>query len=234
MQYNPNNGNPIFACYASDKPQKPVYLYEKDGEAALPQNVTLNANGYATFASTSPVDFTDAETTGGYTAWAVTGISGTEVTFTQIDYAVAAGTGVFLKGTASSDVKPVYTATGTTVSGNKLVGITTATDVTAGEYFGLKGNEFVPVNAGTVPAGKALLPATEVPSEIKAFTFVFNGADGIQTVETSGWMGYKETITEQSLKNDPINSLKRQLLLSLTGVVRGWVQYENEKDIYHS
>ena len=184
MQYNPNNGNPIFACYASDKPQKPVYLYEKDGEAALPQNVTLNANGYATFASTSPVDFTDAETTGGYTAWAVTGISGTEVTFTQIDYAVAAGTGVFLKGTASSDVKPVYTATGTTVSGNKLVGITTATDVTAGEYFGLKGNEFVPVNAGTVPAGKALLPATEVPSEIKAFTFVFNGADGIQTVET--------------------------------------------------
>lgn len=31
---------------------------------------------------------------------------------------------------------------------------------------------------------KALLPATEVPNEVKAFTFVFNGADGIQTVET--------------------------------------------------
>ena len=107
------------------------------------------------------------------------------MTFTQIENAVEAGTGVFLKGTASSDVRPYYTATGTTVSGNKLVGITEATDVTAGDFFGLKGNEFRPVNAGTIPAGKALLPANEVPNEVKAFTFVFvNTATGVRTVET--------------------------------------------------
>ena len=27
MQYNPNNGSPLFSCYASDKPQKPICIY---------------------------------------------------------------------------------------------------------------------------------------------------------------------------------------------------------------
>ncbi len=175
--YLRNNGTYGFACY-SEGIGGDLSLYKKAG-------VKLNASGYATFSSTKAVDFTHSETSG-YSAWAVTAINGSEITFTQIQTAVAAGTGVLLKGTASTEIDPVYVEEGEAVEGNKLVGITEATEVTEGEYYGLKGNNFVEVNPGTVPAGKALLPASEVPGgNVKAFTFVFNDiATGVRTIET--------------------------------------------------
>lgn len=146
-----------------------------------PATVTLNSSGFATFASTSALDFTDAETNG-YSAWQITGISGTDITFQQITGAVAAGTGVLLKGTASSSIEiPFATSAGDVLTGNKLEGVTTPTSVNDDEYYGLKGSEFVKVNAGTVPAGKALLKASDVPTEVKSLSFVFDdSADHIQ------------------------------------------------------
>ena len=146
--------------------------------------VTLNTSGYATFASTSAVDFTDAEENG-YSAWAVMGVSGTDITFQQITGAVAAGTGVLLKGEASATISPVYVASGDAVSGNKLVGITTATHIEADQYYGLSGREFKKVKAGTVPAGKALLPASVVNgSGVKTLNFVFeDDATAIKTID---------------------------------------------------
>ena len=46
------------------------------------------------------------------------------------------------------------------------------------------------VNAGTVPAGKALLPQSVVTSSVKEFTFDFgeDDADGINEVNGSGLM----------------------------------------------
>ncbi len=175
--YLRNNGTYGFACYAENTGGD-LSLYKKAG-------VKLNASGYATFSSTKAVDFTHSETSG-YSAWAVTAINGSEITFTQIQTAVAAGTGVLLKGTASTEIDPVYVEEGEAVEGNKLVGITEATEVTEGEYYGLKGNNFVEVNPGTVPAGKALLPASAVPAgDVKALTFVFNDiATGVRTIET--------------------------------------------------
>ena len=145
-------------------------------------SVTLNASGYATFACTHPLDFTDAETNG-YSAWQITGISGTDITFQQITGAVAAGTGVLLKGTASSSIEiPYATSAGDVLSGNKLEGVTAPKSVNGDEYYGLKGNEFVKVNAGTVPAGKAILPASVVNAvNVKSLSFVFDdSADRIQ------------------------------------------------------
>ncbi len=179
MRYNSNNS--IFSCYANG--QTDVYLYEKDGEATPTESKTLNSYGYATYASQNALDFTNATDV---TAWTITGINGNEITFSQIEGSAPAGTGLFLKGEASGSVTMTSSTGATALTGNLLEGITTATDVTAGEYFGLKGNEFVPVNAGTVPAGKALLPASKVEAtgNTKALTFVFNSADGIKTVET--------------------------------------------------
>ena len=153
------------------------------GEVYAPESITLNASGYATFASTSAVDFTDAECT----AWAITDVNDTEITFSQITTispVVAAKTGMFLKGTSNAVFSPAYTTGGIGAADNLLEGVTVAKTIAAGQYYGLKGAEFVKVNAGTVPAGKALLPARVVNgSAVKALTFVFNGADGIKTVE---------------------------------------------------
>ncbi len=143
--------------------------------------VNLNASGYATFASSKPLDFTSAE---GVTAWKVKEVDGTSIGFEQITGAVQAGTGVLLMGNASTSVEIPYAENGDELSDNKLVGITKDTEISVGTYYGLKGTSFVPVNAGTIPAGKALLPAEAVPSSVKAFTFVFDDVDGIRTVKT--------------------------------------------------
>ena len=151
-----------------------------------PISVTFNASGYATFASSSPIDFSGAEADG-YTAWAITSANKTTgvINFSKITGAVAAGTGVLLMGEAGETVYPVVTASGDNISStNLLVGITEATEVESDQYYGLKGDTFKRVNPGTVPAGKALLPASRVGTGVKAFTFNFeDDATGIKNVD---------------------------------------------------
>ena len=152
--------------------------------------VTLNKYGYATFCSENPMDFSSTE---GYTAWRVNDIEGSTVTFTKITEAIKGGQGVLLynkdaDGESTSNVT-VNFANGTTefaAKENLLVGTLAPTYVTAGEYYGLKGQNFVRVAESTVPAGKALLPASALGGgSVKAFNFVFeDNATGIRTVET--------------------------------------------------
>ena len=152
-------------------------------------NVTLNKYGYATYCSVNPMDFT---TTEGYTAWRVSNVSGDgTITFEKITEAIKGGQGVLLynkdaDGVNTSNVT-INFADGTTeftTEQNKLVGTTAPTYVATDTYFGLKADAFVPVNAGTVPAGKALLPYID-ESGIKSFTFVFNDSEtGITETRT--------------------------------------------------
>ena len=152
--------------------------------------VKLNKYGYATFCSENPMDFSSTE---GYTAWRVNDIEGSTVTFTKITEAIKGGQGVLLynkdaDGESTSNVT-VNFANGTTefaAKENLLVGTLAPTYVTAGEYYGLSGQNFVPVAASTVPDGKALLPASALGGgSVKAFNFVFeDNATGIRTVET--------------------------------------------------
>jgi len=173
-----NSVNPRFSCYQSG--QTAVAFYEKSGEATPTESKTVNAKGYATYCSQNALDFTNA--TGG-TAWAVTGISGTTITFAQITGAVPAGTGLLLMGEANATITIPCATGAAALATNLLEGITTATDVAADAYYGLSGDEFVKVNAGTVPAGKALLPVSSV--DVKAFTFVFEDATGIESIQNS-------------------------------------------------
>ena len=152
-----------------------------DGSVALTATLS-STTGYATFCSEYPIDYSDESE---FSAWEITGTSGTTITFRQITGAVKGGTGVFLKGNKGATVSLTSADSDNQLDNNLLVGTLAPTYVAAGEYLGLSGNEFVPVKAGTVKAGKALLPAGADPSTpVKAFTFVFNGADGIQHVET--------------------------------------------------
>ena len=49
LQYNPNNGNPLFTCYASAS-QEPIQLYKKVGQSpiTIDENTTLAVGKYAT------------------------------------------------------------------------------------------------------------------------------------------------------------------------------------------
>lgn len=185
MQFN--SGNTLFSCYGSAS-QSSVSFYEKDNDdsEAYTANVTLNAFGYATFASNYALDFLDNEDAN-YSAWQIAEVNDNTntITFEQITGMVAPATGILLKGKASDVVAlNVLPAGGATLGDNKLVGITESTQVGDNQYFGLKGNEFVKVNTGVVPAGKALLPIDNPTAGVKSFTLIFNDADGIQTIET--------------------------------------------------
>ena len=182
LRYNSTNGQTRFRYFKSSTYaiQKAVTLYKLSG-------VTLNASGYATYASASPIDYAN---TSGFTAWQITGVNGSTITFEKITTAVVGGTGVLLWGEANDEVL-IFSATSGTdldaLADNKLVGITTPTAVAQDTYYGLSGNKFVRVNAGTVPAGKALLRASDVNQatggNVKSFTLVFKDtATGIETV----------------------------------------------------
>ena len=178
MRYN--SSNDIFSCYGSG--QQPIYLYEKDGDTPVPTttSVKLNAKGFATFASTSVLDFLDADAAN-FKAWEATSTDGSAIKFTKITSTIKTGTGILLYGTPEASINiNILPVGGETLSDNLLEGFTEATEIAANEYFGLSGNEFVKVGAGTIPAGKALLPASALSSGVKAFTFDFGeNPDGI-------------------------------------------------------
>lgn len=179
MRYNSASNQTRFRYYKSG--QQAIQLYKF---VYAPTSLTLNSAGYATFASTSAVDFTDDSE---FSAWQITEIANNNtITFSQITGTVAAGTGVLLKGAGSASIDLVYATSGDELTDNLLVGTTFPTPVENDQFYGLSGNTFVKVNGGgTVKAGKALLPAKLITegNSAKAFTFVFEGADGIKTVE---------------------------------------------------
>ena len=164
-----------------------VHMYQ-----APSTTVSLNASGYGTFCSVNPMDFTAPE---GYTAWRISSIDkdGT-ITCNKITTAIKGGQGVLLYNKDADGVNKtnvtVNFADGTTEftpSENLLIGTTAPIYVASGDYFGLSGSNFVPVNTGTVPAGKALLDANDIPdpSLVKNFTFVFkDGTTGITETRT--------------------------------------------------
>ena len=142
--------------------------------------IRLNGSGYATYAGLTPIDYSDDSK---FSAWAIASITGNAITFSKITSKVPAGTGVLLMGTAGQAVEPVVAASGTAPAANLLTGITTATAVTADQYYGLSGKKFVKVNAGTVPAGRALLPVSAI-STARELNFVFDDeTTGISAIE---------------------------------------------------
>jgi len=151
--------------------------------AATPLTVSLNASGYATYCSQYPLDFSDYETAD-YSAWQITEVSASGViTFSQITGSIKGGEGILLKGEADATLTLNSVASANTLSDNLLEGTLAPTYVDANEYYGLSGNTFVKIKAGTVPAGKAILDADFVPSSAR-LTFVFaDETTGIATVK---------------------------------------------------
>ena len=157
-----------------------------DIKVALPstevytETATLNGNGFATHASIYPLDFSAIE---GATAWIATAIEGTTITFEQLNAPVAGGTGVLLKGEPNAEVTIPGAEKGEEADGNIFIPTLAPTYVVDNQYYGLYNENFVRVSESVAKENKALLPAGDEEG-VKAFTLVFNGTDGVKTIET--------------------------------------------------
>lgn len=188
FNYSTGDNNYRFRYYKSG--QQPIALYKKVATTAT-TTVSLNMHGYATYCSVNPIDFSDTD---GYTAWRISDISndGT-ITFEKITEQIKGGQGVLLYNKDADGVN-TSTATITFADGdtefsdaqNRFVGTTAPTYVASETAYGLSTNKFVKNNvAGVIPAGKAYIPAAEIPNNVRAFTFVFSDPiTGISETQT--------------------------------------------------
>lgn len=148
---------------------------------------TLNDYGYASFCSEYPLDFSSVSD---FSAWQITNIdSDNNITFAKVTGSVKGGTGLLLKGEGNATVTIPSVNSTNVLSDNLLEGVMAPTYVDLDTYYGLKGNTLVPVAASTVPAGKAILPASivaESEGEVKPFVFVFeDDEDGINDLNAN-------------------------------------------------
>ena len=167
-------------------------LYYKGSETTV--SATLGTNGYSTFASPYPLDLTNLPD--GLTAYKAA-VDGSTVTFTELDQAVPAYTGILLKGDESASYDIPVAGAGTIVSDNAFCVNEAGTKFSPESgynYFGLKKNTltfglFDPI-AVAIPADKAYLKVSkevgarldisfdgEAPTGISAFA---ETEDGVQ------------------------------------------------------
>ena len=138
--------------------------------------VTLASSGKSSFSSAKALDFSNVE---GLTAYVVSNVSKTAVTLKPVSEAPAA-TGLILMGTASTSYSIPVAESATLSETNKLVATVEETTVDASSAFVVNGGEFKLYTGTTIPAGKAYLPASEVPTEARSLAIVFDGeATGI-------------------------------------------------------
>ena len=137
---------------------------------------TIGSTGYSTFTSTLyPLDLSDIN---GAEAFYANGVTTDKVKFTSTEAEVSTGVGLLLKGTASQPATIKIADEGAEISGNLLVGCTTATtlDVNANYYVMVNNDgtaEFqsLDVQGATIPAGKAYLNAAGGASARLSFDF---------------------------------------------------------------
>lgn len=148
-----------------------------------PVTGSISASGWSTLATPCGLNFADA--TGISNAFVVSSISADAVTLTSVDE-MPANSGVVLKGTASTAYSIPTKGDAAFTGTNKLHAAVTAYDCAANEVYIMQGGQFHLVTAAsTVPAGKAYLLASDVPSAAKELNFFFDeGTTAIEGVES--------------------------------------------------
>ena len=155
-------------------------IIRRTGDATTSIPVEIKADG-STFSSAYPIDCDKLPA--GVKAYKVTKMTASEVTATEVTGKVAANTGLILKADAAGKYDIPVVASGAAVDGNLLKAAVAATEVAADQAYGLKDGKFHKLNAGTISAGKAYLPATAVSAP--ELTINFGGeATGIADVRS--------------------------------------------------
>ena len=153
-----------------------------DYQTTLTQPVTVGANGYTTFASTSALDLTDENRPEGLKAYKAT-LTGSTLSFAALDQTVPAGTGLLLLGETKGGTYYIPVAASGDAITTALVGvITTPTakqSVVDDTYYfvmkkatsALDALAFAPLStsaAVTIPAGKAYVEVSNSAFETPA------------------------------------------------------------------
>lgn len=122
-------------------------------------SVTMSSSGYKTFASEWAFVIPQ-----GLRAFIISEINvEDDCVFQEVNDVIPPKTGVLLMGTPGQE----YVLTSTLlpvpkIEGNKLFAVIRPTYVEADQYYGLSGNQFTKISAGTIPANKAIIPAEVV------------------------------------------------------------------------
>jgi hypothetical protein len=161
-------------------------------------DVTLPSSGYGSLASAYGLDFSSVE---GLTAYVATSTTNEAVTLTSVDE-LPANSGMILKGTGGETYSIPVKADAAYDGTNLLSAAVTATAIDANAAYILQGGLFHLVTAAsTVPAGKAYLLATYVPSGgagARALAFSFDDeTTGVNAVNGSGFMANGEVYNLQ-------------------------------------
>ena len=163
-------GNATFGLYRYDTMLRTINVYSP---TAVP--VEIKPFG-STFSSAYAIDCDNLPS--GVTAYKVTKMTASEVTATEVTGKVAAGTGLILKADTEGNYDIPVANAGTAVEGNLLKAAVTDTEVAAEQAYGIYKGIFRKLLAGTIPAGKAYLLASDIASAPE-LTINFGGTTGI-------------------------------------------------------
>ena len=143
--------------------------------------ITIASSGYSSLACSHALDFSNVA---GLTAYVVTMTTNDAVTLTSVNE-LPANQGVILKGTGGATYDIPMVSSAVAPETNLLSAAVTATDIDANTAYILQGGLFHLVTAAsTVPAGKAYLLKSNVPSAARSLGFMFGDdeATGINSV----------------------------------------------------
>lgn len=148
-------------------------------------SVAIKTTG-TTFSSAYAVDC--ANLPSGVKAYKVSTVAGGKATAEEVTEAVKAETGLILVATAAGNYNIPVAASGSDISAtNLLKAAVTEKTVAANEAYGLSEGKFYLLEAGTIPAGKAYLQASDITAAPE-LSIVFGGeATGIDTVKGEGF-----------------------------------------------
>jgi hypothetical protein len=164
-----------------------IYIFvQEDGSAPVDNTVAIptKAKGYGTFCYDKDISFnlTDGKAY-------VARLNGNKVILTEVTE-VPAGTGVLVKSVSNKDevVANVITNASAITVQNDFIGVCTSTNVQPETVSVLSVLDEVPgfykFLGDEIPANKAYLPAV-ANSASSGFAFVFDEADGIQSISTA-------------------------------------------------
>lgn len=161
-------------------------------ESAKVYAVNTNAAGWASFCANDNVTFAE-----GAEAYVCTAVNDTQITLSKVT-AVPAGTGVFVKGAASSKHLATVTASADVVSTNYIVGCLEDKALTGSEgayVLGVQNGDaglYLVNSALTVPAGKAYLLCGAKSAKVLSIA-IEDDATSIDIIETANTTATSQT-----------------------------------------
>ena len=199
--YNVNN--PRFLTYTSNTSASMLLpkIYRKV------VNATITSTGYATFSSDCALDLSNLPE--GLTAYKATTANNGQVHMVAVEEAVAASTGLFLKGTENATYTIPVAASGNALEGN-LLKATTGGEVEAGDYvYVIASGAFQPLANNTVVSkGKAYIPASAITTSGK-LEISFGEPTGITSYENENF----KAMTVYNLQGVRVNNSYKGIVI---------------------